>query len=937
MNSIMTWFFNYILLHYFLIFASTFTQIQFTGNINPGFSFSLLPNIQIDYFNQFIFIASQDYNSQSFSVSACDIKNNAFRFMPIMTKNAIVNNILETNPLYNAGFQNFTLLLGLEFEPKFYPALNPINSSQIYILNNLELYNNQQNKLIATEPLLDVNLNEGNIISIASLQNKLLAGVMEKNTVFGGANSFCQFYEYPLKEKVLQIPGNSNYVTLIQLGTPTPFLFTSENAELCTLNENTVNLIPSYITMHGNQVLNKAYLGVSGQGNTGIKAITMYNQPILDPSNEGALNGNNIVATNISNVNLYVNKISSLFTTTGLSYLTILGGTNTANTSISTVYAVPLINNINENNNLVGTLANVNTNPTPFFDTTYLKHFIGNFLSESPSNPGDLYTTNSKEALVGNIPLIIDINGNNYQLTINDIEGYKDTIFIATSYQNNDFNGIGGIFYSQALFNEYGMIKAWSKWQRKNIYRNCQTQAYIPTIGTNIAIYENINNQIIGNKFSSSGPFLSGTNTNYTTLNCASSGIEKIIDIPYTHPGIGINANNIIGLKPSYLIAVGYNTVILQQTAHNDFLLPILSGNILTCADGNTINLINKNSDTSIVTFQGGALENSGALFTAALGYSANDCWLIVAGANGIFILANPNAGTGCGIDLLQDNFNGISQALRWQKLGDFNTIKKIVSNKDFLYVVSNTTIYRIPLDPANISLKEHCQYQILLKNTQLPGSTNFSSFSDGLFSNNTCLLATSVGLFTNSINSSIKTAHTLNIQKIVLPESFEVMPIHLYPITIDGNLDSWGEGNNTDITGNIYLMATSVSQHYSKIYRLICYGNNTTEKSTIFLLSNYFIKDFPTYYYNPNIELLSIATDGASIFSHGVYGNSILYRSYIGILNPFLRHGNLALKNEYNFFELASKRNSYFGYPTYISGIGIWLFTGQNGIQGLC
>jgi hypothetical protein len=174
-------------------------------------------------------------------------------------------------------------------------------------------------------------------------------------------------------------------------------------------------------------------------------------------------------------------------------------------------------------------------------------------------------------------------------------------------------------------------------------------------------------------------------------------------------------------------------------------------------------------------------------------------------------------------------------------------------------------------------------------------------------------------------------------MEKIELPESFGVMPISLYPITLDGNPDSWGDGNNTEIAGNIYLMATSLSQHYSKIYRLVSYGNTTNNKKTIFLLSNFFIKDFPTYYYNPNIELLSIATDGASIFSHGVYGNSILYRSFIGILNPFIRHGSMALKNEYNFFELSSKTNAYFGYPTYISGLGIWLFSGQNGIQGLC
>lgn len=913
--------------------------------MKPGFSFTLFPKIKVDYFNQFIFICSNQQiashnNTLSFSVSVCDIKNNtnacsAYRFIPIITKNAVINGILESNPLYETGFNNFELLLGLELEPKFYPIINPINNSQIYIINNLELYNNTYNKLIATDPLLDINLNEGQVMSIIPLQNQFIAGVIEKNTIFGGENSFCQFYQYPVKEKIVPIPGNSNYITLLQLGIPTQFLFTSQSTALCTINETQVTLIPNYLTAYGNQSLNKGYIGVSGQGQTGIKAVTIYNEPILLASSETALNGNNIFATNIPNTDLYINQISSLFTSTGLSYLTIVGGTNTQNTSISSVYAFPLINHSNDNTSIIGTAANINQSPIPLFDNNS-RLFLGNTLTEIPSHEGDLYTSASPEALVGGSPLLTKINGVNYQLQINDIQGYKDTIFIATSYLNNDQNGIGGIFYSQALFNEYGMIKGWSKWQRKNIYGNCQTQSYVPTIGSSIAIYSGINNQIIGTQFSSSGPFLNGNNNNYIDLACSGSGIERIIDIPYTHPGLGINTNPIIGLKPSYLIAVGYNTVILQQTAKNNSLLPIITGDVINCTHGNAGNINNKNSNTNVITFQGGALDNANALFTAALGYSDVDCWLIVAGSNGIYILINTD-GTGCGPNLLQDNFIGITSSQNWEPLGNFKSVKKIVSNRNFLYVVTNNAIYRIPLNIKNISLKKNCQYETILKNSDLPNATNYSSFSDGIFCNNICLLATSLGLFTNTINSSIKIGGTLSIEKIELPEAFGVMPIYLNPITIDGNIDSWGNGNNNEITGNIYVMATSISQHYSKIYRLVCYGNNTIDKNTIFLLSNYFIKDFPTYYYNPNIELLSVVSDGASIFSHGVYGNSILYRSYIGILNPFIRHGNLALKNEYNFFELASKTNSYFGYPTYISGIGIWLFAGQTGIQGLC
>jgi hypothetical protein len=533
--------------------------------------------------------------------------------------------------------------------------------------------------------------------------------------------------------------------------------------------------------------------------------------------------------------------------------------------------------------------------------------------------------------------LIINNGISDYQLKINSIEGYKDTVFVSATYINNDKNCTGGVFYSQALFNEYGAIKNWTKWQRKSFCGDVITQAYVPTLGVNIGVYGILPKQVVIPQFSSSGPFLTYLNSNYTSLPCDKTGIEKIIDIPYTHPGIGINKTSIVNLYPSYLIAVGYNTVILQQTAKNNSLYPLLQGEVVNCINGNTSNIIEKNESTNIITFQGGVLNDSGALFTAALAYSDSDCWLVIAGSKGVFILSNPINGNGCGPDLLQDNFIGINNSLVWQSLGNFNTVKKIVSNKDYLYVMTNQSIYRILINSNNIMASKQCDYVTLLNNFNLPNATPYSSFSDILCSENVILIASSMGLFTNSLGSSIKNGEIISLKKIELPESFGVVPLSFCSNTIDGNADSWGSSDDKTITSNIYVMATSISHHYSKVYRLITYGNINSKKETIFLLPNYFIKDFQSYYYNPNIELLSIASDGASLFTHGVYGNSILYRSFIGILNPFVRHGSLALKNEYNFFELSSKTNSYFGYPTFISGIGIWLFSSQNGIQGLC
>ena len=68
---------------------------------------------------------------------------------------------------------------------------------------------------------------------------------------------------------------------------------------------------------------------------------------------------------------------------------------------------------------------------------------------------------------------------------INSIETHKDTVFALTTY-NGSTTGSGGVFYSQALFDEYGAIKSWTPWQRKNLVGDFSYQKYIPYSGSHV-------------------------------------------------------------------------------------------------------------------------------------------------------------------------------------------------------------------------------------------------------------------------------------------------------------------------------------------------------------------------------------------------------------------------------------------------------------------
>ena len=172
------------------------------------------------------------------------------------------------------------------------------------------------------------------------------------------------------------------------------------------------------------------------------------------------------------------------------------------------------------------------------------------------------------------------------------------------------------------------------------------------------------------------------------------------------------------------------------------------------------------------------------------------------------------------------------------------------------------------------------------------------------------------------------------NLKRIIPPEGEDMPILALYPITKSGYSGDWAVGSTDTVSSNVYVLAVDISKHISKVYRYVVYGADQEIK--IELLANFFIKGVPTYFFKPLETVLSFATDGTTFLSHGLSSSTNLFRSYLSILNPFLRHGKIPLKLEYNSIELFNKINSTIGFPCYISGLGMWTSAGQLGMYGL-
>jgi hypothetical protein len=937
---------NVLFLFIVFFLSPVFPLVFFKGNTARGFTFPLFSKLLVDPLRGVIFtcngIQGDLYNSsQGYAVSVYDIKNDSggrFAFFPLLSRAAIVNGVLEDNPLYGASFTSFSLLLGVKHEPKYYPLLVPSQSAKVYLINDVDFYSNEKNKIISTDELLGESGDPGSILDIAPGANSFLAAVVNKGTSFAGS---CELYNILLKEDIVPIPGGGNYITLVSF-TPSSGItsLTPSEPSLCCGADTEVSLENGSFTLHGMSAINKKYIGLSGQGVSGIKSVLLFNEsvvPILSKEGEAAITGNNIVVTNQSAIPLYTHYLSSLRTSTRLSYLLVQGGENDLSLSRRTVYSLPLISSdiIPEER---GMLASVNSEPLAYFSSQYPYFFLGLAFTETPAVEGDLYTRESRPAKVGGgaLEAVSKETGDSaLPMVITSVEGYKDSVFVGASFEEEVSGAIGGVFHSQALLDEKGMIAAWTPWGRKDsLIGNIANQAYVPSLGRNVAVYKNFPQSIVIPTFSNESGFACPQDV-YAGLPCHETGIEKIIDIPWQHRAMGLDTQSgLPDLSPSYFIAVGYNTVFLQQTAKNNGFLPLSSGSYLLCRDGTAAEVASATDQTVSMIFTGGELSSAGSLFTADIAFSDTDAWLLAAGEGGVFILAEED-GSGFGAGRLKSNFTGVSASMKWFRLGDFSSVKKVVANDERLYIVCNKAAYAIHMNKENIAQKKVCKYYTLIEGSDIKEKSLETSFSDGLFSDDLCLLATSRGLFCNDASEvSIRDGIKIVPQEIILPESFGAVPVFLSPSTSGGVSYEWAVAVDGQVSANIYLMATSIAQHMSKVYRLVARGSGASER--ISLLNNYFIKDYPSYYYSPEMELFSVACDGASLFSHGTVGNSLIFRSYIGVLNPFLSQGVVRFKNEYNFFELASKAGMYLGFPTYISGNGSWMFSSQSGFQGI-
>lgn len=764
-------------------------------------------------------------------------------FTPLAPEKVTLNNNEDsTNPLFGAAIEHLAIAGNRPFAVT---AAEPDRLVLVYNFTNMtKIGVLQSDELLSADPfptpigsILALVSNGGQ--TLVSGGTVLFAFVTPPSNIFGDDGSGLARVIYAEPE----VNGKKTYQLIsgptIAIDRTTAAL--NVGAGTLTAMTNTVSphwselVLPTVVNEQGQIIVpqqGSLYTGfqVTSGVASGAKSVLFNTSSIVANS---AITADSIIATSLPNTQVSVNHLSTIITSTGLAYLIVVGGVGSPSATDRSIFALPLVNDPASTS--FGTLANINSPVEHRFKTTQPFLFEGNYFTTPATNPGELFTSTDFAAQVGGgLPLPGPITA---------LFTQGDAIIVATQSDT----GPGGIFISQALFQEDGSIKGWTQWRATS---GNQEPMFGVTLDAQRGIYWLIPGNDINNlqtvevtQWSEQGDGLALEAQNF--FKQSEGGVQGFVDIP---------ERSYNGTSISYMIATGFKKAMLFVSSTNGTPTPEFS-NCLEALNG-TVGAI---GTSSCIAFSGGTLESMNALITATIGINGNDAWLFVGGTGGVAVLT-------------QDDGSGSLPAgnATWRTLGNYKNVRKLFFdgsdiNNPYLYILTDTQLDRILVAPTAFGVAGNLQATTLAESSVL-FPDNGGTFSDVVVSGAVALLATSRGLYQNAINTNAAqlTSSANAWSHIKLNES-PGAATRLYvvsPTAFDYNFATNSNG------GNIYVLSAGVSASQAHAYRFAIQPDNPVTANTVVQLPDYFVKNLKSFIANFSNYRNYISFDGALFFA---------------------------------------------------------------------
>lgn len=807
------------------------------------------------------------------------------KFEPFAPATATINGVADQpNPLFNGAItqlSTFRTLLGANRLMLLPMAVTAALPASLFLVRDVPT---TTAFMLAVPSVKDVqNQTTTGIIGLQSfLQEAIFTAVLPSgSSTFGDPDSGIAV----VKVENITVDEKAQAV-LVQINADPNTLLPETDPAASPLDRTSMSLkinndlfnIDNALDMHYSERLQRLYVALSVQGgpnpSDGARAIAV-----------GQLNNNKLTFFQIApdavftdsdeivggvgaSAQVSIHKVRTMYTSTKLDYLIVVGGNGSPATTQRSVYALPLVNRLateSVDNAIQGTLANVDDAPidiyTPAPQNTCNQsspQLRARAFVTAATEPGQIYVNSSPEASVGGGQLPYG--------DITDINVYSDAVFVSVADTIN--NELPGIFYSQALFDDNGVIISWTPWQR--------------VAGTTDPVYALSYQSMFGDLFWLTGQMASTINTaKQTTWGLGSStgladlvtlvstlfdqcagGVQGFFDLPSNSPGL---------FDISMFIATGLNQVLLVESGQvTGGVLEPNGGDFSTDLQEFTDGQITTNfpiPNVKTVSISGGVLSDIGPIIAATLGVNSDidQGYLFVGGAGGLAVLAQPDGSGWSTLTGLGKEFDGLVSGMQFIALGDYSFVRKLIFDNGFLYVLTDTQLDRI--DIAASDFATNTLSVVTVATLSDVAQTTVGTLLDVLISGKFALIGTSTGLWRVGNGADIRTATDsadVGWTKVVIPEGVPVVQ-YMQAISDSSMASSWAQG-----VGNVYVNDGYRGFDWAQVNRYTVadvetdpIGNNTLLPLPDIIVQN-ILTSFRTFSGFRNI----IMYDGADLFS---------------------------------------------------------------------
>lgn len=772
----------------------------------------------------------------------------------------------QPNPLYGAIIEHLALLDNC---PLVVASTAP---TKLYTIRSFG--SNSSINLLSTDELLDANHEICNgIAAVAGIANRqsFLAIVSPHGGSFGqlngafvpgtlqktGSDISPQYILKPAESVSLDINSEA-----LKVGDP------------LTSIDNSANLPLSIYGCEKLGVFYSGYAVTSANNNeSGARSVIYGAGSKITPdevlSTDSIIGGNNVPAQTI----FCTHHVATMFTSTGLDYLIVVGGKGDPATTKQNVFALPLIGTGEH----AGTLAKKTAIPINFYNTALNNRLIGRAFIESPAHIGDLFAPTDDDIYRAKVGGEGTLPGD-----IQNIFVEKDTVFV--SVFTNGAHEHGGIFASQALFYANGCIMGWTDWHRAT---GSMSPQYGLVLDNVLGLFTFLNGAT-SDTINSVERTQWGVSSFNNSINILSSGIKSgfqfFTDFPRSLPAF----NQEVGNHISLICATGYQTVLIAQSGYDDAFFEAQESLNHTAFATDASTRIGIDSSTDSIYFTGGILNDLGGIIAAEIVCDENFSWLLVGGNGGLAVLANED-GEGWTKGQLGPNFENLPLNLFFQKIGSFKNIRKLIAQNNQLFILTTDSLYRFTVS-ANAFAQEP-DIVLLASAKDLFDSTT-ASFSDVIFSGDLALLATSEGIFRVGNNHSIvqDSFQNINWTQIALPEGAGSVT-RFFVISPTEKITDFA----TSVRGgNVYVLNACVSLNQARIYRLSIQGpSDHISDQTVTLFQDHFFENMnPTFYYDRGVYRNFVATDGALLLLSRSSFYPVQLNGTLEAVNPAIHTG---------------------------------------------